>query len=290
MPRPRWTTIGWLILTLVLATACSADGLRGQDGSQPWTEDVTFRPIDDIVEGDLRVTDFADGTARLPVVTSIPVACSVVYGLTPDFGFLTLDDEMAGSPHSIHDPLLTNLREKTTYYYRFQGADENGVIYISETMTFTTPAFHGDTGPVENLASPERGAQITSYSSAFGDSSMEGHWGAAHAFDGNPTTEWASAGDGNEAWIEVRLARRAQIDTVEFWSRSMGDGSSITLAFTLTTDSGDVFGPFSVSDATTSHRFDVAVEGRTLRFDLVDTTGGNTGVVDIAIYGVFIEA
>ena len=63
----------------------------------------------------------------------------------------------------------------------------------------------------------------------------------------------------------------------------------LILAFTVTTDSGDVFGPFDVPDAGEAYRFEAAFEAQVLRFERVDTTGGNTGVVDIAVYGEFIE-
>lgn len=89
--------------------------------------------------------------------------------------------------------------------------------------------------------------------------------------------------------MEVKLAQRATIDGVNFQTRSMGDGSAIALAFTITTDSGETFGPFGVPDASSSHNFEVEIEAETLRFDLVETTGGNTGVVDIVVYGEFVD-
>ncbi len=280
---------GWAIMILILATACSGVAQPGPNGATGLLEEVAFRSIEDIVEGELAITDFKNGTARLPVTTKIPVACSVVYGPTPDFGFLSLDDDMAGGAHAHHNPLLRNLEGETTYYYRLQGVDESGIVYLSEVMTFTTPAFGTQAGPTENLASPGRGAEIVGYSSAFGDSDLEGRWGAANAFDGDPGTEWSSQGDGNEAWVEVKLAQRARIEAIEFWSRSMGDGSSITLAFTVTTDVGEVYGPFAVPDASGSHSFDMDLETSRLRFDLMETTGGNTGIVDIAVYGEFVD-
>lgn len=40
---------------------------------------------------------------------------------------------------------------------------------------------------------------------------------------------------------------------------------------------------------TTICEFATAVTAQTLRFNLMDTTGGNTGAVDIAVYGNFID-
>ncbi len=284
--RSFWIGLG--ALALALAAGCGAQAPEAQPEVGDPLEGVTFSPIEAIVEGDIEVTDFADGTARLPVNTTIPVACSVVYGTTPEFGFVALDEDMGSAAHGDHTPVLRNLEGETTYYFRFQGVDENGVLYLSEVMTFTTPAFDEPAGAVDNLASPDRGAEILGFSSAFGDSGIEGRWGVANAFDGNPNTEWSTAGDGDAAWVEVQLAQRARIDTIEFRSRAMGDGSSITLAFTVTTDDGAMFGPFQVPDASGVHSFAVDLETSTLRFDLVDTTGGNTGVVDLAVYGELI--
>jgi hypothetical protein len=274
----------WLIplLGLLLLAACTPAA-----GSAP--EGVIFRPIDSIIEGDLDITNFANGTASLPITTSVPVACTIVYGTTPEFGSLTLDLDMAGGAHSDHNPLLSGLEGSTTYYYRVQGVDQDGNIYISDVMTFSTPDFTAASDTADNLASPQRGATITGYSSIFGNGPEDGRWGVNNAFDGNPNTEWATAGDGSDAWVEVTLAGRAQLDAIEFWSRAMGDGSSITLAFTVTTDSGDMLGPFEVLDTNGPHRFEVDVEAATLRFDLMDTTGGNTGIVELVVIGEMVD-
>ncbi|HID52305.1 MAG TPA: hypothetical protein EYP41_09725 [Anaerolineae bacterium] len=91
------------------------------------------------------MTNFAnDGSATLPVQTSVPVACTVVYGKTPDFGSLTLDQDMAGGAHSDHNPLLTGLEPETEYYFRLQGVDDDGNIHIS----------WGIPGPVSATSSP----------------------------------------------------------------------------------------------------------------------------------------
>lgn len=261
--------------------------LAQEDDAPP--EGVEFRPVEAILDGQkLEPTNFAsDGTATLPIETTLPVACSIVYGTTPEFGQLAVDMDMAGGAHTEHSPLLTGLEPETTYYFRVQGVDNNGVIYISEVMTFTTPVF--DTNETENLASSSRGAEIIGFSSAFGNAELDERWGAGSAFDDNPNTQWSSAGDGDEAWVEVKLARPAKIEAVEFWSRSMSDGTAITLAFTITTETGQVYGPFEVPDANEPYEFEISFEADTLRFDLVETTGGNTGITDIAIYGEFIE-
>ncbi len=283
-----------ILITVVTAglVACSTTTPEEADSSSALTEGYTFRSIDEIVDAELIVTNFADGTASLPIQSSIPVACTIVYGTTPEFGSLSLDQDMAGGTHSDHNPLLSGLEPETEYFFRVQGVDDNGVVYLSEVMTFTTPDFEAAAGnqvATENLASPAMGAEVVGYSSSFGDAALNDRWGAGSAFDDNPNTEWSTAGDGDEAWVEVKLAQRALIEGVDFQTRAMGDGSAIALAFTVTTDSGETFGPFEIPDANSSYNFEVEMEAETLRFDLVETTGGNTGVVDIVVYGEFVD-
>jgi hypothetical protein len=277
----------FIIFSALVLVACAGGEETVVDITSPLTEGITFESIDAIIDRELAVTNFAnDGSASLPIHTSVPVACSVVYGTTPEFGFLSLDQDMAGGTHSDHNPLLSGLEPETTYYFRAQGVDDNGVVYLSDVMTFTTPP-QEEAQTTENLASAAMGAEIIGYSSAFGGADSSDRWGAGSAFDDNPNTEWSSAGDGNDAWVEVSLAQRARIDSVAFQTRSMSDGTAIAKAFTVTTDGGETLGPFELPDANEPYIFDVAIEAKTLRFSLVDTTGGNTGVVDIVVNGEF---
>ncbi|MBZ0294828.1 MAG: discoidin domain-containing protein [Anaerolineae bacterium] len=247
-------------------------------------ETVPYLPIERITDDPLEVTDFAsDGTAVLRVVTDAPLACSLVYGKTEDFGSIAVDMDMAGGAHSDHHPILSGLEPETTYYYRMQGFDAEGNLYLSDVMTFTVPAFEAE--EVTNLASPALGGEIVGYSSAFGDAEPDATWGVDSAFDGSANSAWSSAGDGDEAWVEVKLAQRSRVDAVAFWSRSMSDGSARVTEFTVTTDSGETYGPFSLPDADEAYRFDVEFEAETLRFDVASSTGGNTGAIEIGVYG-----
>jgi len=290
----------WIVLAAVGLAACStpeqplqeaaSPEASGPDntGSDPLLKAYTFRSIDEIVDTELVVTNFAnDGSASLPIETSVPVACTIVYGTTPEFGSLSTDLDMDGGTHSSHNPLLTGLDTETEYFFRVQGVDDKGLVYLSKVMSFTTPALEVET--TENLASTAMGAEIIGFSSAFGDAGLDERWGAGSAFDDNPNTEWSSAGDGDDAWVEVQLARRARIEGVEFQSRSMGDGSAITRAFTVTADGGETFGPFELPDSQERYDFEFDIEAELLRFDLVETTGGNTGAVDIVVFGSFLE-
>lgn len=55
--------------------------------------------------------------------------------------------------------------------------------------------------------------------------------------------------------------------------------------FQVITDAGAVLGPFDVPDAGSLHVFPVDARARTLRFEVVESSGGNTGLVELAAYG-----
>lgn len=286
MSKIKWFTL--LITSVIALAACSGGTASDTTEADSLTENYNILSIDEIIDEELVVTNFAnDGTASLPIHTSVPVACTVVFGTTPEFGQLSLDQDMAGGTHSDHNPLLSKLEPETEYFFRVQGIDDDGNLYLSDVMNFTTPPL--DTSLTDNLASPDRGATIVGYSSAFGDAAPDAQWGVLSAFDDSPNTEWSTAGDGDDAWVEVALAERARIERITFQTRSMSNGTAIALAFTVTTDSGETFGPFDLPDAENSFEFDTAFEAETLRFDLVETTGGNTGAIDIAVYGTFLD-
>jgi len=281
----RYRVFILIALAAIGLAACSSPEAGVSDSL---AEVYTFRSVDEIIDQDLEVINFAgDGSASLPIETSVPVACTIVYGTTPEFGSLSTDLDMDGGTHSDHNPLLTGLEPETEYFFRVQGVDDSGVVYLSEVMTFTTPVF--EAAASENLASSAMGAEVIGFSSAFGDAGLDERWGAGSAFDDNLNTEWSSAGDGSAAWVEVKLAQRALINSVDFQSRAMSDGSAITLAFTVTTDDGQSYGPFELPDANSSYSFATAIEAESSRFELVDTTGGNTGAVDIGVYGEFFD-
>ena len=65
----------------------------------------------------------------------------------------------------------------------------------------------------------------------------------------------------------------------------MSDGTAQLFRFTVTTDGGETVGPFDLPDATRIYTFPVQFAARTLRFDAVETSGGNTGAVEIEVYG-----
>ncbi|MCA9915515.1 MAG: discoidin domain-containing protein, partial [Anaerolineae bacterium] len=174
------------------------------------------------------------------------------------------------------------------YFYRLQGTDEAGNFYVSPVYSFRTPEESSET--TDNLLSPENGASVIEVSSNFGGQPIEGStWGAANAFDDDPNTAWSSDGDGNDAHVTVQLGQPAQINEISFWTRTMSNDTSQIYSFTVTTETGDVYGPFELPDPDGAYTFEVDFTAETLRFDVVDSNGGNTGAVDIAAYGEPLE-
>ena len=54
----------------------------------------------------------------------------------------------------------------------------------------------------------------------------------------------------------------------------------------MVTENGEVFGPFELPDADSAHEFEVSIVAKSLRFEVVDSNGGNTGFVEIEAYGI----
>lgn len=115
---------------------------------------------------------------------------------------------------------------------------------------------------------------ITDVSSEFSDA-----FAATNAIDGNLATEWSTAGDGNNAHIEINLGRPQPITAIAFRTRQMTDGTAITNTFTIDNQQD---GPYPTG--TEPAIFDEPVTGQTVRIDADQTTGGNTGATEIEIY------
>jgi hypothetical protein len=250
-------------------------------------QEVQILPLSVVTESDVQVFDMTDTTARVNFVGTIPLACYLVYGTDESFGFVTNDPDMAQAAIIDHNPVLLDLEPDTEYVFRMQGIGEDGVIYVSELYRFHTLPASDEISA--NLLSPENGAVVLEVSSNFGNQPNDGRWGILNAFDGNPATEWSSNGDGDDAYFVVELDSRYHIDTIEYRTRAMNDGTAITEAFTITTDSGELFGPFEVEAFTELTTFEVDMVTTALRYDVERSTGGNTGIIDIAVFGTPLD-
>ena len=273
--RILWTVVA---LSLVLA-ACGGQTSGGK----------SVLPLEEI-PGDFEGPSVTDDTGTSVVVrftSGVPTACNVTYGTDTNYGAIATDMIMGGATHE-HDVTLTGLTPGTTYHYRVNLTDEQARLYQSQDLTFTTSAAEsepGDRPEGEDAASLAAGARVVGVSSNFGGGADDSAWGANNAIDGQPNTEWSSNGDGDDAWIEIELAQDYDVSTIGFWTRTMSDGTAQIFSFTVGTNQGETFGPFDLPDASQIYTFPVQFTARTLRFDAVETSGGNTGAVQIEVYG-----
>jgi len=237
-------------------------------------------PLEDVTEGAAPVIlDISDKQARLHFISQIPLACSVIYGTGTDFGLVATDSAMNGGAIIEHNPLLIGLEANTTYYYRLQGTDANGKIYWGPVESFNTLT----TQISDNLLSSQQGTVITAVSSNFANGGNESSWGASKAVDGSNSTAWSSNGDGDEAFIELTLPEPTLIEQIKVHSRAMSDGSAKILSFQLVLDN-ETIGPFTLPDTLQAYSFPVNKTGARLRFEVVTSTGGNTGLVELVAY------
>jgi hypothetical protein len=267
----------------VLMILICASILIGCTSSAATNSNAIIKPISDIVKIDPAFTNITSDSAMLLAKTTQPVVCAVVYGTTSAYGQIATDQDMAGGAHTDHHPTLSGLHPDTTYFARLQGVDASGTLYRSTEYTFhTLLAFSNNTQP--NLASLKNGASIVGVSSNYGGGANDSSFGALNAIDGNPATQWSSNGDGDKAWIEIALAATTHVTRIGFWTRTMGSSAQIQ-SFQIVTDKGETLGPFSLSDANQIFYFDTDFTAKQLRFEVVKSSGGNTGAVEIEVYG-----
>ena len=136
----------------------------------------------------------------------------------------------------------------------------------------------------ENRALIARGARVVGVSSNFAGGGVDSAFGASNALDGDPSSEWSSDGDGNHAWIEIALPEKINITSIGVWSRTMGVSAEIS-TFRLVDELGGIAGPFTLYNATEIHHFNTNFKTRRLRFEVIDSSGGNTGLIEIQIFG-----
>ncbi|MFP3915141.1 MAG: discoidin domain-containing protein [Actinomycetota bacterium] len=212
------------------------------------------------------------------VTTTEPMICAIVWGEGDDFGNFNNSLDMAGTGIVQHDVLLPGAEPGVEYRFVVQGTTADGTLYRSEVSTFTIPESEAAAAPTEpNLA---EGAEVVDVSSEFNEA-----FGASHAVDGDLTTEWSTSGDGDDASITIDLGGEVDVGGIQFLTRSMTDGSSITETFTVTVDQGETLGPFDAGNPAEPRTAEVSVTGQVFRFDVENSTGGNTGAVELRLLG-----
>ncbi len=235
-------------------------------------------PVENVIDGPIAMSDVTPTSATLVVTTLVDLACVVVFGPDDGFGQLALDADMGGGAHRDHQVFLRGLEPDTEYAYRLQGSDPDGNFYASEVLRFRTPAAEVSVSLGVDVATAEAGATVVAASSEFG-----GAFAAGNAIDGNPRSEWSSRGDGDAAFITVRLREPVEVTGFGLWTRTMGSSAQIE-RFEVVNEHGEVFGPFDVPDATSTYDFAASGRGQEFTFRVLASSGGNTGLVEVSVY------
>jgi len=255
--------IATLIAALIVSTALA------QDGSLP-----TVEPVEPFLTEPLAMDEVRPRSAVLEITTTIDLACAVVFGPEGGFGRLALDQQMGAEAHQDHRVILTDLEPDTEYVFRLQGSAPDGRLLASAVQTFRTPPEQADERFGPRLEELQAVAASSTFSSGFAPE---------NAVDRDGGSEWSSRGDGDDAWIEITLPERTELSGVGVWTRTMATSARIE-RFVIRTDDGATFGPFELPDANGLHRFEIDATTSTLRLEVVDSTGGNTGLVELEAY------
>jgi len=279
VPRyPRLPLLAAAILALALVAACSGDS---NDDAAP-----AVRPFSEV-----QATDFVfesdpsdPNRAIFRMETTEPMICAIVWGETEALGNFNNSLAMNGTGIVAHDVFLPGAAAGSTYFYRVQGSTADGTLYQSPLATFTV---QGDTAaapggaatPAPVGANLAPAGTVTAASSQFSDA-----WAGANAIDDDLTTEWSSLGSGDDAFITVDLGQSQPIGGVEYLTRSMADGSAITTTFTVIPDGGAPLGPFEASTPARPAIHLLDIQARELRFEVENSTGGNTGAIEVRVF------
>lgn len=272
-----------LLLALSAITAATLLAACGDDEGNEAPADV--RPFSEVQATDFVFeTDPSDpnrGIFRME--TTEPMICAIVWGETEELGNFNNSLAMSGTGIINHDVFLPGAEPGTTYYFRVQGSTADGTLYQSPLETFelegepaAAPSSSLPGGLGANLAID---GEVTEVSSQFSDA-----WAGANAIDDDLSTEWSSQGSGDDAFIVVDLGAVQAIAGLEYLTRSMADGSAITTTFSVVLDGGERLGPFEASTPAESLVHAVDVEAQELRFEVENSTGGNTGAIEVRIF------
>lgn len=272
-PNSRRLSLAAPLLVLVLAACTGGAG-------QP---DVEVRPFEEVQDSEFsfELDPMNPGRGIFRVDTTEEMICAIVWGEDESLGNFNNSLNMAGTGIIEHDVFLPGAEPGVQYHFVVQGTTADGNLYRSEMGTFVLPEPEsGATTPLDDRVNLATDASVTSFSSEFNDA-----FAATNAIDGDLSTEWSTAGDGDDAEITVDLGTATDVSGFEFLTRSMTDGSAIAETYSVVVDGSERLGPFPAGTPADPQTQDVGVTGQVFTFEVETSTGGNTGAVEIRILG-----
>jgi len=148
----------------------------------------------------------------------------------------------------------------------------------------------------DNVALLDVGASVMDVSSNYGNGDLNASFGGNKAVDGRSASAWSSFGDGDDAYILIKLAEPMPLAGVGVWSREMVGSSqiasfSLTLSNSMGSDRCITFlGPYALPDTTSLYKFNLGDElddskvYDEIRLDVDTSNGGNTGLRTLEVY------
>lgn len=244
----------------------------------------------DVKFSNVRVEEIGPTSAIVRFDTSIPTTCEVRYGLSAgELAWTATDPNMDPSnPYNVvHEVPLTGLLPETAYFYQPVAKTPTNVVFNGPAGRFITAKETVDPTMV-NVARSKEGTIIAGVSSNFAGGANASTWGAEKAIDGDSLTEWATAGDGDNAWLALDLGKPRTVSRVALQSRRMSDGTSIIKQVRLLFDDGVILGTFDMPDPGIRYVFDLTEPAMTrqVRLEATSTTGGNTGLKEFELFEV----
>ena len=194
--------------TAVAALCLGLAACGGVGGAKTPASVRDFRLIE---VGKTRLQIAADGSSAIvQVETNPPTVCAIAYGRTASLGSIADDPDMGGTAITRHRVVLDGLTPGTTYRFLLTATDAQGLVFQTPALTtFTTPRDTAALG--QDVAI---GAKVVAFSSQWSNA-----YRATNAVDGKLSTEWASAGDGDRAFITIDLGRQRKITGISFVTR-----------------------------------------------------------------------
>ncbi|KAL7539563.1 hypothetical protein ACHAXR_009390 [Thalassiosira sp. AJA248-18] len=154
-------------------------------------------------------------------------------------------------------------------------------------------------GSMRNLALLSEGATILDVSSNYGTSpsAVSSSYGAEKAIDGFENTAWSSFGDGNDAFVTIELPFMSNVVYVDFHTRSMTDGTAQIYEYQVEFIAEDddsaiaiVSKKCTLPDASRPYTCISGAMGvSVVTFRAVQSSGGNTGAMEIGVHGCSVD-